>query len=455
MIYIIHPDGTAFGPFDWKLVRFLYGLGLLIGYYVNEVGSQAVSLPSENTKMLKQPAWADSYITLPADSGFTKSQLEIFQLAGMPPLTALGHRYTGKKIISLIDEERIRAINPQILWRAEKEAALGWKTDPATDAQKSVISQNGIRFNPEITKGEASCLIGGPATEAQYRRLKFYGLGHIQNITKEEASELIDHYNSSFPDSEIEYQKSKAQPLIDCCDAAKELKINHIGIIDEHSPIFIYKNNEQNGPFMQAEILEMIGRGALLPNDLVWKDGQSIWLPASKMFHFNSPTTETPRANVKAKLEKQINIKDPNITKELLGNIEFNLLNTADQNLAKELLGTIEFNLKKIGEFIPKSKVSMPSNINELDALNADLKHAVDNYLSFTIEELEYEIFYDMGDGREYMFFFATPPTEEQLNNFKFLMLEKYFKKNLSENFNHLDIVKKAFPGVKPERMDI
>jgi hypothetical protein len=434
MVYIIHPDGTAFGPFDWKLVRFLHGLGLIIGYYVNEVGSQLVILPSENPKMLNQPAWADRYISMPSDSGFTKSQLDIFHLAGLPPFTSLGHRYAGSKIISLIQEEATRTISPQLLWRAEKEASLGWKTEPATDAQKAVILQNGMRLKPEITKGEASCLIGTPASEAQYRRLTFYGLGHIQNITKAEASELIDDHKSRFPDSEVEYLKSKDQLIIAYNDSGNTLDNKNSQAIDVQIPVFIYKNNEQNGPFKQAEILEMIAKGDLLPNDLAWQEGFSIWLPLSNVFKLNIFSNQKLHVSVK--------------TDEALK------INTEDESQIKDLLRNIELNLQQIRTFIPNLEIPIPKRIIEIKSLSNDLRHAVESYLSFTIEELKNEIFYDMGNGREYMFFFATPPTEEQLNQFKLLMLKSYFKNGRSENFNHLALVKKAFPGVKPERID-
>lgn len=210
-LFIIHQDGTPYGPFDWKLVRFLHALGLIDGYYVNEAGTETVIFPSESPKLIKQPEWTNQYLTHQDGSGFTKSQREIFDLLGLPPFTASGHRYVGNKILSIIDQEELQSIDPKLLWRAQKESFLGWKNEPASNEQKRAIEEMDILYRDELTKGEASCLIGNPATEAQYRRLAFYGIAHIQNITKREAAELIDDFKSAFPDSEDEYQASKQQ----------------------------------------------------------------------------------------------------------------------------------------------------------------------------------------------------------------------------------------------------
>ena len=46
--------------------------------------------------------------------------------------------------------------------------------------------------------------------------------------------------------------------------------------------IYIYKNNQQLGPFTEAEIKAQLASGAITPEDNVWWEGQATWVPLAQ-----------------------------------------------------------------------------------------------------------------------------------------------------------------------------
>ena len=43
--------------------------------------------------------------------------------------------------------------------------------------------------------------------------------------------------------------------------------------------IYIHRNNEQLGPFTEAEVRAQLASGAISPQDHVWWQGQPGWVP--------------------------------------------------------------------------------------------------------------------------------------------------------------------------------
>jgi predicted nuclease with TOPRIM domain len=199
--------------------------------------------------------------------------------------------------------------------------------------------------------------------------------------------------------------------------------------------IYIYKNEAQEGPFQAVQIEEGLRNGIFSVEDFAWTEGLSEWVPLRDILQ---PVLEQHDAQVSEthNIQQEQSDSQSNFSAE------------------QELNAKLEEYYSQIREYIPGWKPNPPQRINDLKAYFHNIKHAVENYLSFSIEELKSEIFYDMGSGREYMLFFPTLPSESQLHNFKVLMLTAYFKKKCSEEFNHLLILKKAFPGVEAERFD-
>ncbi|HYR22458.1 MAG TPA: GYF domain-containing protein [Chthoniobacterales bacterium] len=89
--------------------------------------------------------------------------------------------------------------------------------EQATERQLAYLKDLGARFQPDISKSQASELIDrcrNRASDAQKRRLSFYGLDFDPDITKEEASTLIDSYRTRHPESEDAYQEWKIRNRI-------------------------------------------------------------------------------------------------------------------------------------------------------------------------------------------------------------------------------------------------
>jgi hypothetical protein len=109
--------------------------------------------------------------------------------------------------------EGFEALEPYELYRIldNYRQPRGWEADPISDAQKRLLLSKHIPVSSDMTKGEASDLIGqilDGATEGQIRRLNFYGIDP-DHVTKKEACILIDDYIAKNPDSENDYQRWK------------------------------------------------------------------------------------------------------------------------------------------------------------------------------------------------------------------------------------------------------
>lgn len=48
---------------------------------------------------------------------------------------------------------------------------------------------------------------------------------------------------------------------------------------------FIYKNNEQSGPFDESFVMGELQNGSFLPHDLACREGMSEWSPLYTFFH--------------------------------------------------------------------------------------------------------------------------------------------------------------------------
>ncbi|MCS7021430.1 MAG: GYF domain-containing protein [Gemmataceae bacterium] len=46
---------------------------------------------------------------------------------------------------------------------------------------------------------------------------------------------------------------------------------------------FVNRNGNQEGPLTSAQLKQLVDRGELRPNDLVWKEGMSNWVPARQI----------------------------------------------------------------------------------------------------------------------------------------------------------------------------
>ena len=62
---------------------------------------------------------------------------------------------------------------------------------------------------------------------------------------------------------------------------------------------FIYKNEQQLGPFDDAIILTSLGNGTFEYSDLCWRDGWTNWHPLDTIY-------PKPQSRVQAKAEKQL-----------------------------------------------------------------------------------------------------------------------------------------------------
>ena len=220
-LYILSASSAAYGPFDWKLVRTLFGYGLIEGYYVRNEGTEDVLLPKDHSKIGALPksvaAEIARYKNMSVPTGFTTLQQSTFEKLGLPPFSGVANRYVGRDIIEAALNGGTECLDPQTRWRLRIDCCYGWKTDPASDAQKEFLRSTGIKFRASLTKGEASCLMDPPATDAQRRRLSFYSCNNISNLTKKEASEIIDSYIQAFPESETAYQAAKAAGAFASC----------------------------------------------------------------------------------------------------------------------------------------------------------------------------------------------------------------------------------------------
>ena len=69
-----------------------------------------------------------------------------------------------------------------------------WGQDPATDAQKERLKEEGIKHSSSISKGEASDLIGSTTdpSESDLAILKFFKVQGISNMSETDALRKIE-----------------------------------------------------------------------------------------------------------------------------------------------------------------------------------------------------------------------------------------------------------------------
>lgn len=74
-----------------------------------------------------------------------------------------------------------------------------WKEDPATDAQKERLKAEGIKFSKNITKGEASDLIGSTVEPEQnvLIMLKFFKVSGISKMSQTDARKKLEEIFSN------------------------------------------------------------------------------------------------------------------------------------------------------------------------------------------------------------------------------------------------------------------
>lgn len=89
--------------------------------------------------------------------------------------------------------------------------------EPATEKQLAYLKVLGAPIPNYLGIREAADLIDewkNRVSDAQKRRLNFYGIKYEPNITREQATALIDSYKEKYPESEAAYQTWKLQNRI-------------------------------------------------------------------------------------------------------------------------------------------------------------------------------------------------------------------------------------------------
>jgi hypothetical protein len=105
-----------------------------------------------------------------------------------------------------------------IIFKYRVNIMIDWRNDPATEAQKKRMHEDGIKFSKEITKGEASDLIGSllPPGEEQDEVLKFFKVKGISQLSQTSAQQKIDEIFNN-PDNDVKWRSrpaSKEQKVI-------------------------------------------------------------------------------------------------------------------------------------------------------------------------------------------------------------------------------------------------
>ena len=62
--------------------------------------------------------------------------------------------------------------------------------------------------------------------------------------------------------------------------------------------IYIHRNNEQLGPFTEAEVKAQLAAGTISPQDHVWWQGQEGWIPLAQSSLMTTPAPAVPGAPV-------------------------------------------------------------------------------------------------------------------------------------------------------------
>lgn len=86
-----------------------------------------------------------------------------------------------------------------------------WRSDPATEAQKKRMREDGIKFSEKITKGEASDLIGSllEPEDDQKEILKFFKAKNIAKMSQTDARKKIEEIFAN-PDNKTKWDNRPA-----------------------------------------------------------------------------------------------------------------------------------------------------------------------------------------------------------------------------------------------------
>ena len=84
-----------------------------------------------------------------------------------------------------------------------------WRNDPATEAQKKRMHEDGIKFSKEITKGEASDLIGSLLPPRQEAVLRFFKVTPMSLLSQTSAQQKIEEIFNN-PNNESEWRNRSA-----------------------------------------------------------------------------------------------------------------------------------------------------------------------------------------------------------------------------------------------------
>ena len=223
---LLDTSQITYGPYDWKLVREFFAYGLIEGYLACEVGADKWVPLSSITKISNIPESMSErvarYLAMPVPAQATELQREVLASLKVPPFTASVNRYVVDLLIARVIKDQGVTVDAKTLWWLSAERGFGWKLDPATQKQRDYLKSQGVKCPSSMTKGEASCLISTwPATDAQWRRLRFFRCPRIPFLTKQEAMELIEAYLARFPEAESEYQRWKADTIVEAPPSSK------------------------------------------------------------------------------------------------------------------------------------------------------------------------------------------------------------------------------------------
>lgn len=65
---------------------------------------------------------------------------------------------------------------------------------------------------------------------------------------------------------------------------------------------YLSQNNQQTGPFEDAEILASLAAGRCSPEDLAWREGMAAWAPLRTIFPSAAPSPQPPPLPIKPEM---------------------------------------------------------------------------------------------------------------------------------------------------------
>jgi hypothetical protein len=213
-------EGRAFvGPFKWTLVREWVALGL-VGHDAlvkTDEGGEPVVVGMIEQLLVFSQGLCDTaaYYRSSGRTRFPSAprQHSYLRSLGCPFETAHLDKHLTWRVISDLEQAFPDRAVASERDACEEELERIFREAPATDRQREYLSSIGVEVSEDLSKAEASQMIGGPPTDGQLRRLRFYQIPLPRFLTKNEASDLIDHYIREHPESEAKYQAWKQQAI--------------------------------------------------------------------------------------------------------------------------------------------------------------------------------------------------------------------------------------------------